>query len=507
MAAPRAEAGEPGDTTGGTGAAGAGGVSASTTTDAEPENPHEPLGPGLTGMRGLYRMWSAETYAPGSVVFSTALEFFHLPDFIADGDTNSHGRINIALSGTPVEGLELSGGVSMVLNENSAFFPNTTLSLGDPFIGVRYGEVINDWFAIGGGFQLIIPSGAGVGDLSFDGTSFKLALNTDFKPVPDLLVGLHLGYHFDQSSRIFDYRLNDAQFFSAGINPSLHQIEIGVGISYQIDDIAAPYLEYFAEIGPGAGVGFGNQPQRLALGSRFWPLDERTLNLLVGVEIGVGGASAPAGQARTPIYNLVFGVAWDFGQTADVGPGGVKEVVKIKRVEVPADENAGTIDGKVIDGVTGKPVQDARIVLGDADPFIVMSDRKEGRFKTPSLKPGPTKLTVSAEGYLPNVLVALVKKGKKVPFTVKLQPATGRTVGTLKGTVRNLKGEPLKAKITIPTRKVKARADEQGTFALQLETGLVDVLISHKGYLTQRHKIRLRPGEEVILNVELYPRN
>jgi hypothetical protein len=136
-----------------------------------------------------------------------------------------------------------------------------------------------------------------------------------------------------------------------------------------------------------------------------------------------------------------------------------------------------------------------------------MSDRKSGKFKTPGLLPGPTKLQVSAPGYLPNLLVALVKKGKTVPFVIKLQPASGRTTATLKGTVRSVKGVPLKAKITIPTRKVKSRADAGGNFVLVLRTGLVDVLITHRGYLTQRHKIKLRPGEEVILNVELFPRN
>ena len=160
-----------------------------------------------------------------------------------------------------------------------------------------------------------------------------------------------------------------------------------------------------------------------------------------------------------------------------------------------------------MDGVTGKPIEDARIVIGDADPYIVMSDRNGGKFKTPPLKPGPIKLQGSADGYLPNVQVALVKKGEKIAYVLKLQPATGTTYGTLKGTIRNVKGDPLAAKITIPTRKVKAKADADGNFSLQLKTGLVDVLITKKGYLTQRHKIRLRPGEEVILNVELFPRN
>ncbi len=463
------------------------------------------MGPSRSGMRGVYRTWSAETYEPGAVVISTALEFFSLDDFISSGDTNSHSRLHLALAGTPIVGLELSAAVALVLNENTHFSPATTVSLGDPCVGVRYGRPVNDWFAIGGGVQLIIPSGSGVGSLSFDATSFRAALSTDFRPIQDLLVGLHVGFHFDRSAKIFAHDLNAAQYFAAGVNRN-HQVELGLAIAYQIGDIAAPYLEYFAEIGVGSGVGFGQQPQRLALGSRFWPLSERTLNLLVGVEVAVGGSDAPEFQARTSIYNVVVGVGWDFGQVKTTAAA-TREVIKIERLEVPMATDAGYIDGRVVDGRTGKAIADARIVLGEVDPFIVMSDRVEGRFKTPPLTPGPVRMQVSADGYLPNVMVALVKKGKKVAFTVKLQPATGRTVGTLKGTVRNLKGVPLAAKITIPTRKATTKADAEGNFSMTLQTGLVDVLITKRGYLTQRHKIRLRPGEEVILNVELFPRN
>lgn len=482
------------------------GAPAGSGSPTDAETGHDPMGPSLTGMRGLYRTWSAETYEAGTVVLGTSIEFFSLSDFLGPGDSNSHARVNIALAGTPIQGLELSAGVALVLNENTLFNPTTSFSLGDPFIGIRYGRTLTDWFALGGGIQLIVPSGAGVGGLSFDGTSFRVALNTDFRPIHDFLVSLHIGFHFDQSSKIFDYRLNEAQFFSAGINPN-HQVEVGLGLSYQIADIVAPYVEYFAEIGLGAGVGFGQQPQRVGLGARFWPLAERTLNLHLGAEIGVGGSDPGPLKPRVPLYNIVFGVAWDFGQVrGGTGTDSVREVVKVERVEVPVGSSTGRIDGQVVDGLTGKPVKDARIVIGD-DAYIAMSDRKQGNFKTPELRPGPTKLQVSADGYLPNLLVVLVKKGEAVKFVAKLQPATGRTVGTLKGTVRSVKGKPLAAKITIPTRKVSAEADVAGNFSVTIETGLVDVLITHKGFLTQRHKLRMRPGEEVILNIELFPRN
>ena len=46
----------------------------------------------------------------------------------------------------------------------------------------------------------------------------------------------------------------------------------------------------------------------------------------------------------------------------------------------------------------------------------------------------------------------------------------------------------------------------KGQFKLRLLTGTFDVLISRKGYITQRKKIHLLPGEEVILDVELFPK-
>ena len=474
--------------------------------EAREQGPSVQTGPSLSTMRGLYRMWTAETYAPESFVFSAALEFFHLPDFLAAGDQNSHARIHVGIGGVPVEGLELTGGFGLLLNDNTQASPNTMLTLGEPHIGIRYGRSVLDWLAVGGGLQVRIPSGLGVGDLAFEATSMRAALSVDFRPTPELFVGLHVGFHLDRSAKAFEHTLSDVQSFAGGVNPH-HQVEVGVGISYQFGDVVAPYLEYFGEFGVNAEVDFSDQPQRLALGARFWPLKRRSLHVLFGVEVGVGGADAPAFKARVPWYNLVFGLAWDFGQSASTeGKATIREVVKIQRVEVATDGSSSRIDGTVVDANTGKPIFDARVVLGDADPFIVMSDRTAGKFKTPSLTPGPLRVVTSAEGYLPSTTVVLVKKGETVPATIKLQPATGETFGWLKGTVRSVGGKELRASVVIPTRKKKVRADKTGAFSLKLKTGEVDVLISHKGYITQRHKIRLRPGEDVILNIELYPK-
>jgi hypothetical protein len=177
----------------------------------------------------------------------------------------------------------------------------------------------------------------------------------------------------------------------------------------------------------------------------------------------------------------------------------------VEKVEVPLAPDLGTVVGQVVDANTGQPVTDARIEVASGAPHVLMSDRPEGRFASCPAAPGPLKLVITAEDYRSSTQVVLVKRGAQATVTVKLQPAAGKATGVVQGTVMDVKGEPVAAKVSIPTRGIKVKADGKGRFSLKLETGTFDVLISSKGAVTQRHKIKLRPGEEVILNVELFP--
>ena len=44
------------------------------------------------------------------------------------------------------------------------------------------------------------------------------------------------------------------------------------------------------------------------------------------------------------------------------------------------------------------------------------------------------------------------------------------------------------------------------TKTIRLATGVFDVIVTMPGYVTQRRKVKLKTGDIVILNVELYPK-
>jgi hypothetical protein len=141
--------------------------------------------------------------------------------------------------------------------------------------------------------------------------------------------------------------------------------------------------------------------------------------------------------------------------------------------------------------------------VGGEATFV--TEHAQGKFTTCPADPGPVKVTVAMEGYKQETTAVLSTGKPTVPVTIKLAPAKGKTFGTLKGTVRSATGQPLKAKITIPARRKKARA-KKGKFELRLATGVFDVIVTMPGYVTQRRKVKLKTGDIVILNVELYPK-
>ncbi len=480
----------------------------------EPEPPLDPSGIGLFGQRGVFRSWSAMPYPKYSIAVGSTVEYFKSSGFLADGDENQRLAGRLVASGVPLPGLEIAAGFSIVANNNTAFDPTENQSIGDPFLSVRYGYQILDWFAAGIGVQTLVPTGQRFSQLSTDGMSTRILFAFDFIPLPEALVSLNVGYHFDNSSRIFEYPLTEAQAFSAGVNPH-DQVLVSLGFAWQFGPVA-PFLEYgmAPAVGSDVGLGFADNPGWLTLGVRVWPLRFHTFHLMAAADIGLTGVSSPAGAARQPPYNVILSLGYDFG--AAPPPAEVeKVVVKTERIEVPAPAGpkvvlgggGSRVVGKVLDAGTGKPVGGARVVMGGDEPAIFLSDPEEGRFYTCPMVPGPVKLSVFREGYREESQVVLVTEKPETPVTIKLQTTAASAFGTIKGTVRAVTGLPLPALVAIPARNINIRAQRfDGSFERKLETGSFDVLFSMPGYVTQRRKVKLEAGDVVIINVELYPK-
>jgi hypothetical protein len=476
----------------------------------EPQPSPEAAGIGYFGQRGVFRSWSALPYSEYSVVVGSTVEYFRASGFLAEGDRNERLLGKLVAAGVPYHGLEISAGFSLSANSNTTFQPGESQSIGDPFLSLRYGYRLLDWFAAGGGVQAVVPTGKGFAQLSTEGISTRILFAFDFMPLPEALITLNAGYHFDNSRFVFDYPLTEAQRFSAGINPH-DQVLLNLGFGWHFGPVA-PFLEYGAAIAVGSDVnlGFSEQPTWLTLGLRAFPLRFHTMQVLAAVDIGLTGIHPPAGAGRIPPYNVILALGYDFG--AAPPPAVIeKQLVRVEKVEASATRVAisggSRVVGRVLDAASGKPIGGARVVMGGDEPAIFLSDPEEGRFYTCPMTPGPVKLSVYREGYQEESQVVLVTEKPETPVTIKLQATTAAAFGTIKGTVRAVTGLPLPALISIPARNINLRANRaDGAFEQKLETGSFDVLISMPGYVTQRRKVKLEAGDVIIINVELYPK-
>jgi hypothetical protein len=486
------------------------------TSPSRSEEPAEkfpdPLGPSELGSRGFLHTRASETFSEGSLILGATLEYFEASSFLVEGDNHRRMNSRFFFSAVPLRGLELCTGFAVGVNRNTKFDPQNTQSVGDPYLGVRYSFALHPLISVGVGMLSVFPSGTTAFQVSADGISTQFYTGLDLKPLPNLIVAISLGYKFDNSRFIFNHVLNESQMFSAGVNPH-DQVLFNVGTAWKIG-FAAPFVEYGLMAAMGAKeLLFSDNPSRLTIGSRFWPIQNQSLHLMAALDIGLAGVRPPPGSGRIPPYNVVLGVAYDLGKI----PKGetkieVREIIQEKRVEVPVQVEVPTkplpkLSGQVIDATTKNPIGGARISLTEQKGVLFVTDPKEGRFETTPMEPGPHKFVIERDGYAQQTQVVLLPPEGDATATIEMQPSTSPTFGTLKGTVLGVGAGPLPALISIPTQNIKIWASaEDGKFELTLPTGTYDILVSLSGYVTQRRKIKLSTGDMVILNVELYPK-
>jgi uncharacterized membrane protein len=98
-------------------------------------------------------------------------------------------------------------------------------------------------------------------------------------------------------------------------------------------------------------------------------------------------------------------------------------------------------------------------------------------------------------------------EGETKVVTFKLTSLGKDAVGELKGSLKDARsGVPVKGEVFIPLIQKKFQADGEGKFSASMKAGRYQVLISAKGYTTQKKEIEIRPGDVVILNVDLSKR-
>ncbi len=160
----------------------------------------------------------------------------------------------------------------------------------------------------------------------------------------------------------------------------------------------------------------------------------------------------------------------------------------------------GRVTGRIVAAATRQPVVDAQISIGDAD--VARSDA-EGRFKIDRMLPGAVNLQISAAGFsTANEMVQISPEEESI-LDVSLEVLGKGSPATVRGLVRNLAGQPLRAQVSVKGLAVAISVSPEGRFVVQIPGGTYTFVISAPGYETQMKHVTLSDGDQAIFHAEM----
>jgi hypothetical protein len=118
------------------------------------------------------------------------------------------------------------------------------------------------------------------------------------------------------------------------------------------------------------------------------------------------------------------------------------------------------------------------------------------------------QVRAEASGYRPaEATFAKGPEGSTRELSLELVPLARSVPGVLKGIISDARsGKPVRGSVTIAALKTRVKVDEDGSFAVELKAGRYEVLIASPRHVSQTKLVVLRPGDVVILNLDMTPR-
>jgi hypothetical protein len=258
----------------------------------------------------------------------------------------------------------------------------------------------------------------------------------------------------------------------------------------------------FAELTLDAGLGrpFSAATARATAGAKAALLDG-ALELLAGADARLSGA--PSDRAGTPGI-----LPWTVFTAATVRWGRTELPPPV--VQAPQNEAPGGdifyLEGSVIEQRSGDAVRDAAItVSGFEGTRLTVDNRGAFRSWPIPVTEGLVSLHVRAPGYEPSELtIPSGRPGETVKVAFSLVREDDKVPALVRGTTKDARsGRPVSAEIFVTTLGTRYRTDAAGQFELSVPRGKHELLISAAGYVTQKKVVTVRPGETIILNVDL----
>lgn len=323
-------------------------------------------------------------------------------------------------------------------------------------------------------------------------------------------LGLTAGFHFDRSAQVAPDAtlLSPADRITLGAS-SWPAVRLGLAGTHPVESIGLEILgEAVAELLVGdAAPPVLQSPLRLTVGARRALTSH--LSVLGAVDVGLSARpDALTGSQLLPIEPRVAGtlvLGWTFGHdpAPRKPPPAAEEKPPVVVVEpaAPAAPSSPLIGVVVAEG--GQPIPDVEVTLVAADqPGLVTHSAADGSFEfNEVLDAAEVVLRAKTAGY--DVAELRVGPGAGRMAEVVLYPAL--PAGQVRGTVRDLRGTPIVANVTIEPGSKVVQVAADGSFALDLAPGEYTLRFEQEGFSPQARVIKVVERGVVILNIALAP--
>ncbi|MEL6759035.1 MAG: carboxypeptidase-like regulatory domain-containing protein [Myxococcota bacterium] len=497
-----------------------------------------PGGTTTFGTLGGNRIDAAVPLPSGDWLVNLSGTYFITDDFFGDGGENRRTQQTINFLWSPIELLEISAGWSIVSNRNDASEIPTTVGWGDPSFRLKASHLVSETFGVGALVGFRVPTSAGGTGLDPSAFILDTSLLSSARLLSILQVSANVGYRLDNSRELFqrpDDALTPAQRFGAGV-AELDQVTWGVGAELEVDLGDAWHLDPFAEFVGGiplSGASTTESPLLASLGAKLMPFGKLGTEFVLGGDVRLSGA--PDAEANElpglPPWELFARVGIHLNppkpppiqqaapaprssqcdSEADCSEGSVCDAGSCVRIKtetqiVETAPDMFRIMGSVLNQA-GEPLGRARVRVSDHPETLLAVDYKSGQFRSMPLAVGEGLVELSAEAPGYRTATQQLQRGSKdaqLTATFKLKSLGQDAVGEIKGSLKDARsGRSIKGQIFIPALNRKIRVDTSGVFSARVKANRYQILISSRGYITQKKDIEIRAGDTVILNVDL----
>ena len=433
--------------------------------------------------------------------------------------SGAHHRMSgmLSVSGAPIKQL----GLKLTLEGYHDRHPadqigKDTTTVGAPRLGIHGGQQLGKWIQLGGALDVTIPGGAAP-SLKFSSATLEPKILLALVPEDSIWrLILSAGYRWDNTGKTAPQAesLRPGDRISIGTS-EYDSVSLGLGSSVSISA-----LELIAELSSNIFVGNnppkGSSPLRFDLGARYHIYQSLQVALLTETLI-IGRPelqnSAPVMPVE-PRFSLFVGVTYAFGVTPPPKPGETS-IVNSPPIKPPVQEtkpspttpavNTTSIEGSVVDE-EGNPIGGTHVsftteVEGMPKDFETTTD-STGSYTLSDVPVGEGTLVIEMEGFdsVEKMLVLTDTPSIQEPSTLT-EVLSSPT--QLRGQIRSISGDPLKAKLVITPGNHTVETDETGLFSIDLPKGKYRVIISAHGRKTQKKRVVIEENSVTIINVDL----